>query len=469
LQLKLVKPSYKMISKKVEKLISKYSCNDALHMHSPNDSNCLKNRIQALSVSIYCCTEHKNNPNLDFPFLSLGICSSFTFFLKNVIQSGMDSGIIQIQPKYFESLQSVHNLSWDFRPSSSIKKNIYYRKIYSLLYSLDWLEQNSSSTSEITHFQKPNPSFLSFIFNYFKKFKLRVLKKLRLVSVRTRWKLIQLDSLHGISIREITDSTFNYADPFIWFDNANNPWIICESWSKESNKANISISKLPTQAEEASFSVIIDEPFHLSFPFVFEYHGSTFILPQSATGSELRFYKNETNQLHWNYSFSINLPIPLVDVICICVEEVWWLIGSAKDPIRNIKNRLFAFYASELNGKTLVKSHRNNPILWSDFGGRNGGVFEIADKIYRVGQFEGSDIYGFDFKEYEILELTLDIFQQMPLVGSFTKHSHHKTYVNGLCLIDFQWTEMYFPITDFFVSFVETIGKKLRHMLRVLR
>ena len=458
-----------MISKKVAKLISEYSCNDVLHLHAPNDSNCLKSRIQALSVSIYCCTEHRNNPDLDFPFLSLGICSSFASFLKIVIQSGMHSGILQIQPKYFESMQSVHNLRWDFRPSVSIKKNIYYRKIYCLLYSLYWLEQNTFAVSEITHFQTQNSSFLSFIFNYFKRFKLRVLNRLRLVRVRKRWKLVQLDSLHGVLIREISDSTLNYADPFVWFDNAKNPWIICESWNKESNKANISISKFPTKAEEASFSVIIDEPFHLSFPFVFEYHGSTYILPQSATGSELRFYKNETDHLHWNYSFSINMPIPLVDVICICVEEVWWLIGSAKDPIRNNKNRLFAFYASELNGETLVKSHRKNPILWSDFGGRNGGLFEIADKIYRVGQFEGSDTYGFDFKEYEILELTLDRFHQMPLVDSVTHYSHHKTYVNGLCLVDSQWDEEYFPIIDFFVGFVETIGKKLRHMLRVLR
>ena len=93
------------------------------------------------------------------------------------------------------------------------------------------------------------------------------------------------------------------ADPFIIEENNEN-FIFVEEYNFKFNKGIISVYKVSKEKSER-IGVAIEEDFHLSFPFIFKYENSYFMVPETKAKGEIRLYECEDFPLKWKFKKTI--------------------------------------------------------------------------------------------------------------------------------------------------------------------
>jgi hypothetical protein len=185
--------------------------------------------------------------------------------------------------------------------------------------------------------------------------------------------------------------------------------------------------------------IVLDEPFHLSYPYVFEEGGSHYMIPESDTDS-IRLYK----ATHFPYSWSLEKILldgkDYADSSILRYGNLWWLFVSTEKS-----HNLELYYSDSLDGEWTA--HPQNPIV---FGNRNssrpgGRVLEYDGRLYRYIQ-DTWPIYGNSVRIAEITELTTTTYEETitkkPLIkGDFSGWNalgmHTLEYVgDGRCFVD---------------------------------
>ncbi|KAL5683479.1 hypothetical protein ACJX0J_009864, partial [Zea mays] len=73
--------------------------------------------------------------------------------------------------------------------------------------------------------------------------------------------------------------------------------------------------------------VVLDEEWHLSYPYVFSYGNETYMMPESSKKGNLKLYRAVDFPLKWELE-KVLLERPLVDSVIIHSKGSYWLIGS---------------------------------------------------------------------------------------------------------------------------------------------
>ena len=153
--------------------------------------------------------------------------------------------------------------------------------------------------------------------------------------------------------------------------------------------------------------IVLKEPFHLSFPYVFEDHGNIYMVPESQESDSIRLYKaNEDltqfefvktllfqerkGGIHYNYN----------DSHIYHKDGKYYLFTSYQKDWMYYQE---LFVTNDLLNGEFVK-HPCSPICTSNEFGRNGGsLIQYGDKLLRVTQDCHQD-YG---DNISLLEITL--------------------------------------------------------------
>ncbi|KAF3539056.1 hypothetical protein F2Q69_00018396 [Brassica cretica] len=153
--------------------------------------------------------------------------------------------------------------------------------------------------------------------------------------------------------------------------------------------------------------IALDEPWHLSFPFVFNYNEQIYMMPESNQIGELRLYRAVNFPLTWKLE-KVILQKPLVDSTILHHQGNYWLFGSDHSSF----GQLEIWYSATPLGPW--KPHKKNPI---HNGARNGGrAFLHNGNLYRVGQ-ASSESYEKKIRIYKIEVLSKEEYRevQVPL------------------------------------------------------
>lgn len=143
--------------------------------------------------------------------------------------------------------------------------------------------------------------------------------------------------------------------------------------------------------------IVLEEPHHLSFPFVFEHEGELFCLPESFSANKLSLYRFDTHlqQLIWVQDLIDDMPV--VDPVLQQHEGNWYLFFTLKD-LPSV--HLYVYYAESPFGP--FTAHANNPVKSDIRASRPAGAFiTLNNKILRPAQ-DCSLHYG---RAVELLEV----------------------------------------------------------------
>ncbi|KAK4435888.1 Glucosamine inositolphosphorylceramide transferase 1 [Sesamum alatum] len=219
-----------------------------------------------------------------------------------------------------------------------------------------------------------------------------------------------------ITCASVSDAGFpsNFvADPFLYLQ-GEILYLFYETKNSITMQGDIGVARsIDKGATWQPLGIALDEDWHLSYPYVFEYNGNIYMMPEGSAKGDLRLYRATDFPLKWTLH-KVIMKKPLVDSFMIPYEGKFWLFGSDHTGIGTKKNgQLEIWHSSSPLGPW--KPHKKNPIYNTDksMGARNGGrPFVYNGNLYRIGQDCGQT-YGHRIHVFKVEVLTTEEFKEV--------------------------------------------------------
>ncbi|MCP4609550.1 MAG: hypothetical protein GY845_12635 [Planctomycetes bacterium] len=166
--------------------------------------------------------------------------------------------------------------------------------------------------------------------------------------------------------------------------------ILCEDFDYRSQRGCISSFQLDGTSSWSVPQRTMDFSFHMSYPYLFQYQGEIYCIPETIAIREISLYKAEKLPNQWIKVGTLIDNIEGVDTTVFQYDGLWWLMCTyeEQDPELN----LFVWYAPDLMGPW--KPHAVNPVKTDIRSSRPAGTpFMYNGNLYRPTQ-DCSRIYG---------------------------------------------------------------------------
>ncbi len=237
------------------------------------------------------------------------------------------------------------------------------------------------------------------------------------------------------------------ADPFVVTRN-DRTVVFVEDYSQSTSKANIVAYELTATdpggpANTRRLGIALEEPFHLSFPYLFTYDGELYMCPETQQQREVRIYRCLDFPLRWELATIVMRDVDMVDTMLFEHDGRWWMLtnmvpGGATGSLNDCYAELHAFHADSPFA-TSWTPHPLNPLIVDSERARNGGLLYDKGQLFRVAQRYGYDRYGAGATVFRIDELSTTVWRETPIT-TLTPDFHkgltgtHHLHSNG------QWT-----------------------------
>ena len=178
------------------------------------------------------------------------------------------------------------------------------------------------------------------------------------------------------------------ADPLIFRD-GDNTFLFFELFDKKKDKGSIACLSIKEILSNEYF-IVMEEPFHLSFPFVFRDGENYYMIPETGSANNVGIYKAEVFPNKWIKERDILTNVLACDSILYHSSNKTYLLSSfLRDNAIYASNKLF-----ELNNDFEISCEVSES-AYSNEGIRNGGpLFEFENHFYRPGQYGVRGDYG---------------------------------------------------------------------------
>jgi hypothetical protein len=230
---------------------------------------------------------------------------------------------------------------------------------------------------------------------------------------------------------EISDKKRGYADPFLIKFN-NRKLCFLEDYLVATGKGDISLYEISDKGP-IFLGRIIEESFHLSYPYVFEDDGALYLVPESSKNNDIRLYKCVDFPLKWKLHKVLINDISAVDTIIFKDNELWWLLTNINSYNNDeSSSELHIYYANDLINSNWTE-HIQNPVSVSINNGRNGGSFLLNLNRIRVGQAQKSYMYGHSFTLNKITKLDRNVYEEFPICTFTPPDGYDGTHHLSIC------------------------------------
>ena len=197
------------------------------------------------------------------------------------------------------------------------------------------------------------------------------------------------------------------ADPFI-IEHNSIVYLFYELFDNVGQKGVLAYSTLSGN-KATSPTVILDKPYHLSFPNVFQNNGKFYMIPETAGNHCIELYRADDFPNKWVLERILVNNINVCDTVVSKSANGFFLLTSEMDeslsdhPWCYVKNRLFFINRSNV----VDEIAKDLPV--GDFGIRNGGAIIAEGELIRVGQDCTDNQYGRGLVFWKLSEKLEDI------------------------------------------------------------
>lgn len=194
-----------------------------------------------------------------------------------------------------------------------------------------------------------------------------------------------------------------WADPFPVIDGQRRLLFVEELIDSKRRGA---ISCLELQADGGSaleHGVVLDEPFHLSYPQVFQWQGHWYMTVESSEAKCVSLYATDAFPHGWRKIRDLIVGRVCVDPTLYRHQGLWYLFCNISESGANSSDELFLFMSAELEGP--YNPHPGNPIVSDVRRSRPAGQLFVRDgKLIRPAQC-CTPVYGAAIVFNEVTEL----------------------------------------------------------------
>lgn len=230
---------------------------------------------------------------------------------------------------------------------------------------------------------------------------------------------------------DVTDIPADFvADPFML--HRDNTWyMFFEVWHSETQLGEIGLATSNDALTWTYDRIVLKEPFHLSYPHVFEWQGGPYMIPETLNAGAVCLYK----ALDFPYRWSVVTRLiegQLADPSLVRFNDRWWLFACST-PYQHDTLRLY--FADELTGPWT--EHPKSPLIQNDKCRARpaGRILNFDNRLFRFAQ-ECTPHYGSGVRAFEITKLTTDSYAEVELAIPILKASGTGWNASGMHHID---------------------------------
>ena len=248
------------------------------------------------------------------------------------------------------------------------------------------------------------------------------------------------DSLQWSAFHPIVPEKDRYwADPFV-IVRAERYYVFIEEKIYATGLGRIACLTLDREGQLLSNQVVLERPYHLSYPFIFEQGGELFMIPESASNHSIELYRCARFPDHWEFVKTLMKEIYGVDATLLEHKNKYWLFANVKENSGSSLDALHLFYADSLFADVWTP-HPHNPVVRDIRSARPAGrIFRQDGKWIRPSQ-DSSRRYGYALRFNEILKLNEDAYAETAVStfrppGGKTLAAHTFNQAADLTVID---------------------------------
>ena len=226
-----------------------------------------------------------------------------------------------------------------------------------------------------------------------------------------------------------------WADPFLA-----DSYLFLEDYCLRSNKGVISVLDLGAGAVGQAPRVALERPYHLSYPFTFQFEDTWYLLPETAEANRIELYRATEFPWRWELDRVLIDNVAAYDPTLVVRDDGWFLVASVKVYGGSPDDELHVYFADSLAGPW--QPHPANPVVSDVRRARPAGRLSHRNgQLLRYGQ-DSSARYGSaisisrvdvlsrtEYREVEIGRITPDW-----LPGALGTHTFNSD--NGIDVLD---------------------------------
>lgn len=260
------------------------------------------------------------------------------------------------------------------------------------------------------------------------------------------------------------------ADPFL-FVKDKQLYLFYEKM-RSAERGEICMRKMNVDQEWSDPILVLKEPFHLSFPYVFEDDGVVYMIPESQEADSIRLYKGNSDLTCFSFERTLlsrerskDICFNFCDSHIFKKKGIFYLFTSVS---YNWTYHLELYYTDNLqNGE--FKKHPQSPIyVGNDYGRCGGSIIHLDNNCYRISQ-DCQNSYGANISVHRILHLDIFKYKEELLKSAILEMGVDGVYKDGghqLSIV--RYGDNYIYASDFrrvFLSWYQLYRRVKRHLV----
>ncbi|MFL6415143.1 MAG: hypothetical protein ACJ74Y_05670 [Bryobacteraceae bacterium] len=203
-----------------------------------------------------------------------------------------------------------------------------------------------------------------------------------------------------------------FADPFV-ISSRGKTYVFVEDYPYREAKGVISALELSSDGRIGRPERVLDRPYHLSYPFVFEHEGEIYMIPETMSSRRIELYRATAFPAGWELVRVLKEDVDAVDTTLWIQDGTYYFFTNVVDRGATPNDLLYLYLSDSLFGEW--RPHPANPISADVRSSRSAGcLFRRGDKLIRPAQ-DCSIRYGYACQLNEIEVLSPTEYRERPV------------------------------------------------------
>jgi hypothetical protein len=203
-----------------------------------------------------------------------------------------------------------------------------------------------------------------------------------------------------------------YADPFLYQKDGRN-YVFFEEYRYDKPKGVISVAELDDTGRFVEPRVVLEKDHHLSYPFVFDWEGEIYLMPETAGNRTVEVHRAVHFPDRWAPAQVLLDNVSLLDPTLLHYQGMLWLFANPRWDHRRGNDELALYFSPTLEGPW--RPHPRNPIVTGVHQARPAGrLFSVGEQLYRPAQ-DCSRRYGYAVAFQRVDVLSENEYREVPI------------------------------------------------------
>jgi hypothetical protein len=200
-----------------------------------------------------------------------------------------------------------------------------------------------------------------------------------------------------------------WADPFP-FEKDGRYFVFFEELMFDTKRGHISVLEIGRDGAVSTPVKVLQRDYHLSYPFIFEWEGALYMIPETGENRTVELYRCATFPNRWVFDCVLIDNIRAVDATLHQISGRWWMFVNVSPDGVEIYDELHLYHADSPFGPWLP--HKRNPVISDVMQARPAGrLFERDGMLFRPAQI-CAPIYGAGLLINQIVSITPDEYME---------------------------------------------------------